>query len=117
MPWFKVDDNLAFHPKVVTAGNAAVGLWVRSGAWSMGLLTDGFIPDHIAATLGSKTEARRLVAAGLWVPKDGGYLFHEWEQRQPSRVALEAEREAARQRQRKGREAQRKRREKTEGPE
>jgi len=43
MPWFKVDDTLAFHAKVVAAGNAAMGLWVRAGAHSMQQLTDGFI--------------------------------------------------------------------------
>ena len=32
--WFKVDDNLALHPKVLGAGNAAMGMWVRAGSWS-----------------------------------------------------------------------------------
>lgn len=111
MPWFKVDDTLAFHAKVLTAGNAALGLWTRAGAWSMQQLTDGFIPTHVARQLGSRNEARRLVEAGLWIEKDDGYLFHEWDQRQPSRVQVEAEREAARIRQANGREKARKKRE------
>lgn len=105
MPWFKVDDNLALHAKVLAAGNGAMGLWVRAGAWSMQQLTDGFVPNAIASTLGSKPEARRLVDAGLWDQKDDGYQFHEWEQRQPSRVQVHADREAAAERQRKAREA------------
>jgi hypothetical protein len=104
MPWFKVDDNLALHAKVLTAGNGAMGLWVRAGAWSMQQLTDGFVPNAIAATLGTKGEAGRLVSAGLWDQKDDGYQFHEWEQRQPSRVQLHAERDAAAERKRKSRE-------------
>src|SRR4029077_9589751 len=108
---FKVDDTLAFHTKVMAAGNAATGLWVRAGAWSMQQLTDGFIPRHVARQLGTRTEAARLVAAGLWVEKDDGWQFHEWDQRQPSRVQLVADREAARVRQQRGREAARRRRE------
>lgn len=29
MPWFRVDDDFALHPKAIAAGNAALGLWVR----------------------------------------------------------------------------------------
>lgn len=108
MPWFKVDDTLAFHGKVVAAGNAAMGLWVRAGAWSMQQLTDGFVPTHIARQLGRAAEARRLVDAGLWTEKDGGYLFHEWTQRQPSRAKVHADREANAERLRKWREAKQK---------
>lgn len=107
MTWFKVDDTLAFHAKVVTAGNAAMGLWVRAGSWSMQQLTDGFIPRHIAESLGTKTEIKRLVTARLWEEKDDGYLFHQWCEagRQPSRIQVEADRHAARERQRRAREA------------
>lgn len=94
IPWFKVDDTLAFHAKTVAAGNAAMGLWVRAGAWSMQQLTDGFIPDHIARQLGTPSQAARLVLTELWVEKDGGYAFHEFEQRQPSRAKVMSEREA-----------------------
>lgn len=110
MPWFKVDDNFASHPKAVAAGNAALGLWVRAGAWSMQQLTDGYIPGNIARILGKHSEAVALVNAGLWIPKDDGYLFHEWAERQPTRIQLEAQQEQTRQRQRRGREAQARRR-------
>ncbi|HEY1178259.1 MAG TPA: hypothetical protein VGF17_19060 [Phytomonospora sp.] len=94
MPWFKVDDNLAFHAKAVAAGNAAMGLWVRAGSWCAQQLTDGFVPDHIAATLGRAVEAQRLVDAGLWHREEGGYRFHEWadEGRQPTRAEVERRR-------------------------
>lgn len=111
MPWFKVDDGLDLHPKVLAAGNAAMGLWVRAGAYSARQLTDGEISPEVAALLGTKAEAKRLVKAGLWVPKDDGYAFHEWELFQPSRVQVMADREASRQRQQRAREAARARRE------
>lgn len=94
MPWFKVDDTLAFHAKTLAAGNAAMGLWVRAGAWSMQTLSDGFIPTQVARQLGNRSEAGRLVNVGLWIEKDDGYLFHEWTQRQPSRAKVQADREA-----------------------
>lgn len=107
MTWFKVDDTLSHHAKVIAAGNAAMGLWVRAGAWSMQQLTDGFVPTNVARTLGTANEARRLVKAGLWLEHDGGYLFHQFtgEGRQRARIDVEAEREAARERQRRAREA------------
>lgn len=92
MPWFRVDDNLAFHAKALAAGNAAMGLWVRAGSWSMQQLTDGYIPAQVARQLGKKIEAERLVVAGLWTEGGDGYHFHEWVGRQPS--ALDVKRAA-----------------------
>ena len=98
IPWFKVDDNLAFHAKSVAAGNPAMGLWVRAGSWCAQQLTDGFIPDHMLAALGTKQQAERLVSQKLWDRAEGGYRFHAWGERQPSKGDVEAERAAARDR-------------------
>lgn len=84
MPWFRVDDTLAFHSKTLAAGNAAMGLWVRAGAWSMQQLTDGHVPANVAKQLGTKAEARRLCDSGLWDECADGYRFHEWDGRQPT---------------------------------
>lgn len=104
MPWFYVEDNFAFHPKAVDSGNAAVGLWTRAGAWSQSTLTEGHIPTGIARQLGTVGEARKLTTTGLWIAKDDGYEFHQWDQRQQTRAQIEATREAARERQRRARE-------------
>ena len=103
--WFKVDDNLAFHSKVMIAGNAALGLWVRAGSWSMQMLTDGYIPSAIVRQLGTESQARKLVEARLWETAPGGWRFHGWDERQPSRVSVEAAREKSRARQARAREA------------
>lgn len=100
MPWFKVDDNLAFHAKTVAAGNPAMGLWVRAGSWCAQNLTDGFIPRHMLLAFGTTQQAKRLVDVGLWERVEGGYGFHEWTERQPRRDDVEAERLAARERMR-----------------
>lgn len=111
MPWFRVDDTLPFHTKVVTAGNASMGLWLRAGAWSMQQLTDGFVPAVIARQLGTRAEARKLVEVGLWIDKDDGYQFHQWHPRQPTRLQVLAERDSASERQRAARERRKKERE------
>jgi hypothetical protein len=85
MPWFKVDDTLALHTKTVMAGNAAMGLWVRAGSWSMQTLSDGFIPDAVISALGTHGQAEKLVEAGLWDRLPTGYAFHQWDDRNPSK--------------------------------
>ncbi|WP_069163004.1 hypothetical protein [Nocardia altamirensis] len=89
MPWFQVDDQLGFHPKAVAAGNAAMGLWVRAGSWSMQQLTEGFVPAAIVRGLGSAAQAKKLVEVGLWTAVDGGYRFHDWTERQMSKAEIE----------------------------
>jgi hypothetical protein len=108
MVWFLVDDVLPFHERVLRAGNAAMGLWVRGGAWCSGQLTDGFIPAEVARTMGTPAEVRKLVAVGLWSPetRDGqeGYLFHAWaedgtgQKRQPTKAEVEEKRRKERER-------------------
>jgi len=95
--WFKVDDNLAFHRKVVAAGNAAMGLWVRAGSWCSQHLTDGYVPDHMIAVLGSASQREKLIKVGLWIEVDGGCQFHGWNEkgRQPTSKSVLEEREKA----------------------
>lgn len=103
MTWFKVDDTLAFHPKVLAAGNAAIGLWVRAGSWSAQQLKDGFVPDSVVATLDGKAAAKKLEEVGLWHRVEGGWQFHDWTSRQPTREQVEADRKAAKERMRRHR--------------
>lgn len=100
MVWFKVDDNFAFHPKTLAATNSAIGLWVRAGSWCGANLTEGRLPADLISTLGGlKRDARKLVEVGLWDEVDGGYQFRNWEEFQPTKAQVDAEREANRKRQ------------------
>jgi hypothetical protein len=92
MPWFKVDDSLAFHAKVVAAGNAPLGLWIRAGAWCAQQLTDGHVPAHMIRAFGTSGQAAALVKAGLWERTDDGYCFHDWLDYQPTAAEVQAER-------------------------
>lgn len=95
MTWFKVDDKFAMHPKAMSAGNAALGLWVRAGSWSAAHLTDGLIPANLLAALGgSRATAERLVKVHLWDAEPGGYRFRDWHDYQPSAVDVKAAEEA-----------------------
>lgn len=114
MVWFVVDDVLPFHERVLRAGNAAMGLWVRAGAWCTGQLTDGFIPADVARTMGSAREIAKLIEVGLWEAhtKEGkpGYLFHAWAEdgtgtkRQLTKAEVEEKRRKEREKKRAQRE-------------
>lgn len=80
MPHFLVSDDMPFHSKIVAAGNGAIGLWARAGAWSnhSANLTEGFIPTHIARAMGTPGQAKKLVQTALWHEVEGGYMFHEF---------------------------------------
>ncbi|MDQ0894449.1 hypothetical protein [Agromyces ramosus] len=80
MPYFPVDDDMPFHPKVLAAGNEAMGLWARAGALCKKYATGGEVSTEMVLSLGTKRLADRLVKAGLWVVIDGGYRFHDWKQ-------------------------------------
>jgi len=99
MTWFRLDDGFADHPKVLRCSLAAIGLWSKAGAWCAKHLTDGSVPSAAVSALGgSKRLADELVAADLWRREDGGYVFHEWLDHQPSRGQVIAKRVATRER-------------------
>ncbi|HEU4540302.1 MAG TPA: hypothetical protein VFR23_04170 [Jiangellaceae bacterium] len=94
MTWFKVDDSFHSHPKATATSLAALGLWAVAGSWSGDHLTDGFVPDHQIPLLsrGTSKLADELVAAGLWRRTRGGYRFHDWTERNPTREQVEEDR-------------------------
>jgi hypothetical protein len=102
MVWFRVEDSFHQHPKVLGAGNAAIGLWIRCGTWSAQYLTDGFIPASIAATYGRPREIRQLVVCRLWTEQDGGFLMCDYLDYNPSAAAVKQRRKVDAERKRRG---------------
>lgn len=100
MTWFKVDDSFYDHPKVLALPLAARGLWVTAGSYAARHLTDGAVPAMVVAACGpgSQAAAKRLISAGLWEKVDTGYQFHNWQEFQPSKADVEAERRKNRER-------------------
>lgn len=119
MPWFKIDDKAHSHPKWLTAGNAAIGLFVRTGSFSAQHLTEGIVPAAIAKLYGTPAQAARLVKAGLWhgsphtcprcpQPAAGDFVIHDFFEggRNSTRAQVEDTRKRAAERQSKHREKQ-----------
>ena len=67
MTWFRVDDSFYDHPKVLGLDMSARGLWVSAGTYCARHLTDGVISEReIRVIGGTRRQAEKLVAAGLW---------------------------------------------------
>jgi hypothetical protein len=117
MPWFRLDDSFHSHPKVIAAGNEAVGLFVRCGTYAAEHTTDGIIAEEIAELYGAsatgsrrnpgtgkpETLAETLVRTGLWHRVRRGWTIHDYLDYNPSKKAVEKERKAAADRQRRRR--------------
>jgi hypothetical protein len=119
MPWFKIDDGFHCHPKVLAAGTAAVGLYVRCGSWAAQQASDGVVPKQVARMYGTARMIRALIDVGLWHENGHGcescpqldansYAIHQFLERNPSRVAIELDRQAKTERQQRWRDAKRK---------
>lgn len=99
MPWFKVDDAFHGHPKVMELSPAAVGVWTLAGSWCANYLTDGEIKASIVRRFGADDAmVSELVGAGLWIDLGGSYQFKDWDEYQPLKEEVMAERNAARER-------------------
>ena len=114
MPWFVVDDSAHSHPKIVKAGNAAMGLWMRCGAYAAQHLTDGVVPGPIASMYGTTPQATKLVKLGLWhtvghacarcpQPPSGDYFMHDYLAYNPTRRQVLDKRERAAEKKRRQR--------------
>lgn len=111
MPWFRLDESFHHHPKVVRAGNAAVGLWVRCGTYASQYLTDGAVPADIAQAYGRPREIDKLLSTRLWVENGAtGFLMPDYLDYNPSKEQVEIDRAMARERQRRARETAAKKR-------
>jgi len=99
MPWVKIDDNLPNHPKVIAAGLHGLAFTVAGIAYCQRNLTDGFIPalvvltfvPHISARA-AQAQAVRMVGAGLWELRDGGYQVHDYHDFNPTKEEVLARR-------------------------
>ncbi|MGL4809985.1 MAG: hypothetical protein ACRC4O_14665 [Giesbergeria sp.] len=74
MSWVRLDDQIAMHPKVLAAGDAAFGGWVRLLAYCAAYLTDGAVPVVVATAMVGSETIDKLVAAGLMDQSPEGLL-------------------------------------------
>jgi len=125
MTWVRLDEQFAQHPKTLQAGPLGLAMQVAALCYCNLYLTDGYVPAATAATLlrfdnidvlDENGQATRmswqhvvgaLVDAGLWITVPGGWEIHDFNQYQPTREQVLADREASRQRQQKLRKSRR----------
>jgi hypothetical protein len=105
--WFKVDDGFHCHPKILTAGNEAIGLWVRCGSYCSQHMTGGRVPRAIALMYGDMTLVNDLVKVGLFEPLEDDWLLHDFHDYNPTREQAQQERALKTARQQRWRERNR----------
>lgn len=78
MALLKIDDRMHTHPKILRAGNASVGLWVRLASWAVRYHPgDWQVPADLVRSYSTPAQLRRMVAAGLAAPAGDGYLLDD----------------------------------------
>jgi hypothetical protein len=114
MPWVRIDEEFAKHPKVVEAGPLGLAMQVAALCYCNQYLTDGFVPRSVVPSLlnldglgmrmwmgeiagGGEDANWKLVVedviyAGLWTEEDSGYRIHDYDKYQPSKAEVEAQR-------------------------
>lgn len=66
MTLLKINSQTLSHPKIMLAGNAAVGLWMRLASWAVRYHPgDWRVPGELVRSYSTPVQLRRMVAAGL----------------------------------------------------
>lgn len=108
MPWVKLDDSFFDNATNRRLGPAGRDLFVAGLAYCAKGLTDGRIdkadlPLVLASAQAKKPTVTALVGAGRWLDRGDHYEVDQYLTYQPSKAQVTAEREAARERQRRAR--------------
>ncbi len=86
MPWVRLDDSFADHPKIVGLSDTAFRAHVSALCYCNRHLTDGAFPVSALANV-SPTASAELVKAGLWSKQvaSGCFAIHDYLDYQPTR--------------------------------
>lgn len=108
MPWVKIDDGFYDNTKNRNLGAPGRDLFIAGLCYCAKGLTDGVIPKAdlpliLAQSQAKKALVSRLIAAGRWAEHEDHFEVVGYLDYQLSRDRVEADREAARARQRKAR--------------
>ncbi len=98
LPWVRLDSAMPDNPKIVVLlgmkeGHRAAFVWCCGLAYAGKHGTDGFIQTEILPRInGRRSDADRLVDAGLWRHQPGGWLILGWDEFQMSNEETQARR-------------------------
>lgn len=102
MPWVRLDDSFADHPKIERVGPVAAWLHVAALCYCARHLTDGRLPKgkahRLADVASPEIHVDALLRVGLWHEDGDDYVIHDYLDYQPARADVEADRAAARDR-------------------
>lgn len=88
LPWVRTDSNLYSSDKLLLLhtkrdGYRAALVYVYSICYSGGHSTDGYIASHVVhAIQGTDKTTELLTECGLWTVAEGGWMIHNYDQRQ-----------------------------------
>jgi hypothetical protein len=91
VPWVRIDDGFADHPKIKHAGPLAIAAQIRALCYCARFLTNGKIPSRVVAEIFLDLKpfgARDMVLAKLWHKRSDGYLIHDYLSYQPDRKTV-----------------------------
>jgi len=81
----KVDDRIAYNPKIINLSDGAFRLYICALAYCQSQLTNGGVSKRVLAAVvpGARPQllgryARELVDQGLWEPDDQGWQIHDF---------------------------------------
>lgn len=95
--WTRLDDSFYDNPKVLRAGDAAVGLYVKMLSWCGRHLTDGFVEEAALVRLTPHPKlVGQLLNVGLVRKVDGGYQIPDFPEFNPTREDIKRRQEADR---------------------
>lgn len=100
MTWLRIDDGKEIHPKVASLSDSAHRLWSMAAGWCSRYRTNGFVPETMLAAAASNRYSKRILVrlanelveakagglykVGLWEPVEGGWVFHDWHEYNPT---------------------------------
>lgn len=100
LPWVRLDTNIADHPKMLELVHDKAFQAIAAHHFALGYCgkhgTDGYL-SHLALRYvhARPTDAAKLVEVGLWELAPGGWVIHDWADRQVSDEASQRRRERA----------------------
>jgi hypothetical protein len=95
MTWARLDDGYWMHPKILMAGNTAAGVFSRMLSYCGCYLTDGLVPEPIAAQIaGADRKALAALVEQQLVDQlpSGGYVIRDYLEYNRSKEQTEDER-------------------------
>jgi hypothetical protein len=108
VPWIKLDDHFADHPKIVEVGTIGLAVQIRALCYCARYLTDGFLTESVGSLLTNPPDlphqdllsdpdprplVEKMMASGLWDKVKKGYMVHDYLKYNPSRKQVLESRE------------------------